>query len=137
MKKILFLLISILASVNIANARASALSHYTASSYSIKYVKYNFGTPYWTDWSPDYSCNIDIYFIKVQPPQIIIESQEPQVYYVVDVSDDYYDSKGFQCYDLKVINKDGYKGTIWIRCGPYYTQIYVMFADIMWVYEVR
>jgi len=136
MKKILFLLIAILASVNIANARAYNLGHYTATSFSIRTIAYDYyGNAYWTDWSRDYSCNIDIYFNSV--PQIIITSNKTQIYNVIDATDEYYDSKGFLCYDFKVIDQDGDYGTVIMRSNNYFSQIYIKFANIMWVYEVK
>ena len=68
---------------------------------------------------------------------ITIYSNKTQVYKVYTCSDAYYDNEGGVQVKFTVIDQDGDRGTVRLRVqSDGASQIYVDFADIMWVYNV-
>jgi|GEM_PF-3291993 len=137
MKKTLFLMMLLLTTASIANARVQALLQLTATSFSYRTLETNYyGYTYWTDWSSDMSCCLDI--VVTNTDQIIIYSESQQIYNVLDGGDEYRDNQGNMCYSFSVRDQDGDRGTITLRLtGGGYGQLYVQFSNIMWVYEVQ
>jgi len=136
MKKIIFLMTLLLTTTGIASARVQAISQLTATSFSIRTLEHNYyGGTYWTDWSRDMSCCIDIYLTNTD--QIIIDSNTTQIYNILGDLDRYRDHQGNDCCSFTVRDQDGDRGTIILRTGRGYGQLYVKFANVMWVYEVE
>jgi len=136
MKKVLFLMLLLVATTAIANARVQSVSQLTATSFSIRTLERSYyGGTHWGDWSRDMSCCIDIYLTNTD--QIIIDSNTPQIYNILGDFERYRDRQGYDCCSFPVRDQDGDRGTILLRSGHGYGQLYVKFANVMWVYEVK
>ncbi len=134
MKKSIIMLVMLLSAVTFA--QANNVKTMTATSFSVRFIENSYYGSYWTDWSRDMSCYIGVYF-DASTDQIIIDSRETQVYNVYKAGDTYYDRQRNKCLDFKVIDQDGDRGTITLRSGRDWTQLYVRFSNVEWVYEVR
>ena len=134
MKKLIIMMVMLLSVVSFA--QAGNVKSFTATTFSMRYVESSYYGSYWTDWSRDRSCYIDVYFDS-RTDQIIIDSRETQVYNIYSSGNTYYDRQRNKCCDFKVIDQDGDRGVITLRTGGDWTQIYVRFSDVEWVYEVR
>lgn len=134
MKK--FIIMSVMLLSAVAFAQAGNVQSMTATSFSVRYVENSYYGSYWTDWSRNVSCYLDVY-IDTRTDQIIIASQETQIYNIYAAGKSYYDRQRNECCDFKVVDQDGDYGTITLRAGKDWAQIYVRFSNIEWVYEVR
>lgn len=115
---------------SIANAQ---IQWYKTSEVAIKYKKAN---GYWTSWSDWERCICDVKF-DLDRDIIVIYSNETQVYKVLYTMTPPRDSSGTQV-QFKVIDQDGDYGTLRLRVeNNGNSQIYIDFADVMWVYNVR
>ena len=129
-KKILFVSF-LLFSFQVADAQ---IKKYNATSYS--YKTYNCTYKVWSGWSEWIKCNVKVY-VNFDTDVITIYSSKTQVYRVISSSDAYIDESNGVQVKFFVIDQDGDKGTLRIRVqddGSY--QLYVDFADIMWVYNI-
>lgn len=129
-KKILFVSF-LLFSFQVADAQ---IKKYNATSYS--YKTYNYTYKVWSGWSEWIKCNVKVY-VNFDTDVITIYSSKTQVYRVISSSDAYIDESNGVQVKFFVIDQDGDKGTLRIRVqddGSY--QLYVDFADIMWVYNI-
>lgn len=107
---------------------------YKSFSFAMKYVdEYGYWTS-WTDWS---ASNVKI-AIDDEEDIITIYSKTPQIYIVKKYNGSYYDDKGGKQASFNVIDQDMDNGLIRLRVERNgNSQIYVQFADIIWVYNVR
>lgn len=90
----------------------------------------------WTDWSSWKEVNIDVK-IDIDNDKVIIYSEEPQIYRVIKQEEDPYDDRGTQI-KFQIIDQDGDYGHL--RFRKQYNgalQIYIDFADIKWVYNLK
>ena len=107
---------------------------YKATSYAYKYVN-DYG--YWTDWTSWLSCDVNIIF-DLNNDVITIFSQRKQTYVVYSYDGASYDVGGGQYVQYSVIDQDYDYGKIRLRIeGNGNSQLYVDFANVMWVYNVR
>lgn len=134
MKKFIIMLVMLLSTATFA--QAGNVRSLTATSFSVRYLVGSYYSSYWTDWSRDMSCYIDVYFDS-RTDQIIIDSRETQVYNIYSSGSTYYDRQRNECCDFKVIDQDGDRGTITLRVGRNWAQIYVRFSNIEWMYNVQ
>lgn len=134
MKKLIIMSVMLL--ITLVSAQASGVQSMTATSFSVRYVENSYNGSYWTDWSQNMSCYLDVY-IDTRTDQIIIDSQETQVYNIYAAGKTYYDRQRNECCDFKVVDQDGDYGTITLRAGRNWAQLYVRFSNIEWMYEVR
>ena len=106
---------------------------YKTTSMAIKYVNDN---GYWSDWSDWEKCTIAI-CINLNTDVITIYSNKTQYYKVVETGEPPQDKTGRQVL-FYCIDGDGDKCTIRFRIenSNGNSQIYVDFANIMWVYNV-
>ena len=134
MKKLMILMVMLLSAVSFA--QAGNVRSLTATSFSVRYLAGSYYSSYWTDWSRDMSCYIDV-FIDTRTDQIIIDSRETQVYNIYSTGRTYYDRQRNECCDFKVIDQDGDRDTITLRAGRDWAQIYVRFSNVEWMYNVQ
>lgn len=122
MKKLfLFLLMSIVS----LSIFAESL-WFNSTEYAIKYQ--------YSDWTNWMSCNVNIEF-KLDDDAIIIYSNRTQIYCVYETVGKSRDANGGEQLAFRVIDQDYDRGTVRLRIDPYgYSQIYVDFADVSWVY---
>lgn len=112
-----------------SNARADNIEYYNAYQYSQKLVT----DSYWDSWT---HVNILITF-NYTTDKIIIYSNKIQVYSIYNY-DIYYDNDGEKVLRFYFIDQDYDKGTMRLMVRPSGTsQIYVDFANISWVYNVK
>lgn len=134
MKKFILILLATL-TFNVANAQ---IQWYRTSSVAIKYKKYNVYTNsyYWTAWSDWESCICNVK-IDIDNDIIVIYSNSTQVYKILYAETPPKDSTGVQV-QLRVRDQDGDYGSLRLRVeNNGNSQIYIDFADVMWVYNVR
>ncbi len=130
MRKLMLALLMILS----LQAVDAQVKKYRATSYSYKTYSYTYDV--WTSWSDWYSCNINVY-LNLNTDVITIYSNKTQVYKVYTSSDAYRDDNGGTQVKFTVIDQDGDKGTVRLRVtDDGKSQLYVDFADIMWVYNI-
>lgn len=132
MKKFLLMFLMLFAlSVGTASAQSY---YYRTTSFSIKY-KTEYGT--WTNWSAWEQSNLKVR-IDFDDDMIIIYSQTLQVYQVTKYLGDYTDESGGRQTKFQVVDQDDDIGTIRLRIERNgNSQLYVDFADVIWVYNVR
>ena len=86
----------------------------------------------WSDWM-DTSVKIKV----TDDDKVIIYSDDPQIYRIIEEKDPPYDSKGKQI-AYKVLDQDGDYGTLRFRqenSGG--LQLYIDFVNISWVYCIK
>lgn len=111
----------------------SQVCWYKANSYAYKQMN-NYG--YWTNWSNWIPCNIDLK-IDWDNDIIVIYSNKVQKYIVTDIVGNYTDSSNGKIAEFKVIDQDYDYGNIRLRIEQNgNSQIYIDFANIMWVYNI-
>jgi len=137
MKKTLFLMMLLLTTASIANARVQALMQLTATSFSYRTQKYNiYDGYYWGKWSSKKSCCLDI--VVTNTNQLIIYSDKKQIYNILDKGKKFRNKKNNDCYSFSVRDQDGDRGTITLCITKKgYDLLFVEFSDVMWVYEVQ
>lgn len=136
MLKKFFISFIMMLSLCINNANAQYQSEMWFQSYSYSQKHYNYYTECWTDWTDWTRTKVNIKF-DLNRDVITIYSQKTQYYKVISVGDAYYDASGGQQVQYSVIDGDYDRGTIRLRVERNNNlQIYVDFADIMWVYNV-
>lgn len=92
---------------------------------------------YWKEWSPWYSCDVNIKF-DLSDDAIIIYSKRTQIYVITEYAGEGTDSDGGKQIAYRVIDQDYDRGTIRLRIERNgNSQLYVDFADVGWVYNVR
>ena len=130
MKK--FLIFAVLA---LASLMSSAETYwYKASSYAYRYTD---SRGYWAEWTDWMRCNVNISF-DLEDDIITIYSNKTQIYAVIDYNGKSSDGQGGEYVSYKVIDQDYDFGTIRLRIESNgNSQLYVDFANVMWVYNVR
>jgi len=135
MKKFLIILITLF-TFSIVNCSAQ-IQWYKTISVAIKYKRYDsyYGRYVWTKWSDWEKCRCDVKF-DLNNDIIVIYSNKPQIYKVISIEEPPYDVLGTQV-KFRVIDNEGDRGTLRLRIeNNGNSQIYVDFADVMWVYNV-
>lgn len=131
MRKFLFLLILMLG-IGLASADAQTY-YYRTTSFAYKYAN-SYGN--WTNWSDWQESSLRI-SIDFDNDVIKIFSPKTQVYVVVSRGERYTDASGGSQIIFSVIDQDGDRGSIRFRVERNgNSQLYVDFADAMWVYNV-
>lgn len=129
MKKLILLIVGLIISFT-AFAQSG---YFNAYEFSYKLMKSN-GS--WTNWSNWESVNINVK-IDVTNDKVIIYSDEPQIYHILQQETAPYDSNGEQI-KFQIIDQDGDYGYLRFRRQSNGTlQIYIDFADIKWVYNIE
>ena len=109
---------------------------YSYRSFQFSY-KQQLDSGRWTDWSRWEDSNLLI-TINYDDDVIKIYSKMMQIYHIVGYSDSYTDNSGGRQVKFNFVDQDGDKGTIRLRIERNgNSQLYIDFADIMWVYNVR
>lgn len=129
MKKFLLFLViaitSITASAEVINFRTTSYTH-----------KENYGYG-WTDWAPFAGSNMKI-TVNTNTDIVTIYSPRTQKYKIIDYLGVSTDRDGDETITLKFIDQDGDYGTMRLvtrrRSGK--SEIYIDFANVMWVYSV-
>jgi len=107
---------------------------YKATSYAYKYINDYGNWTAWTDWIP---CNVSIK-IEIDDDIIVVYSKMKQIYIVTDYKGKYTDSGGGTYISYSVVDQDDDIGTIRLRIERNgNSQLYVDFANVMWVYNVE
>ena len=122
---ILCLFIGFTASAQIINFRTTA--------YAQKIN--NYGT--WTDWS-NYQPSDMLVTIDLYNDVVTINSPKTQVYAIYESLGNYYDSDGDYNMVFRFIDQDYDYGIMrLLQRVSGYSEIYIEFSNIMWVYRVR
>lgn len=112
-------------------AQAQRIQWYKATEFAAKWVENN----YWTDWTDWIDTDINVK-IDLSKDMVVIYSESPQVYKVIRQVEAPYDDSGVQV-KFKIIDQDNDVGYLRLRIeNNGNSQIYIDFADIMWVYNV-
>ncbi len=123
--------IMMLSFTNVVNCSAQTYT-YRTTGFSYKY-KASYG---WTDWSPWESSNMKL-TINYDDDIVIIYSKQMQVYHIYEYVSNYTDDSGGKQVKFNFIDQDYDKGTMRMRIERNgNSQIYIDFADVMWVYNV-
>ena len=135
MKKTLFTFLLMAAMLFGVTSSAQAQTYYyITTSFAYKFMG-NDGL--WSNWSSWEHSNIKMK-IDFDDDLIIIYSQNLQVYQVTEYLGAYTDESGGEQTKFRVIDQDNDVGTIRLRIETNgNSQLYVDFADVMWVYNVR
>ena len=91
----------------------------------------------WTKWSDWEKCSC-LVVINIDKDVITIYSSEKQVYDIIECNDPYTDSDGDEVLKMHAVDQDGDECDIrLISRLKGSDQLYVDFADIMWVYNIE
>ncbi len=133
MKKILFILfISLIGLFAVSNDVSAQTYYYRTTGFAIKYQT-SYG---WTDWS-DWQRSSMKMKIDLDDDMIVIYSDKVQIYRVIEHSGTYTDESGGKQTKFFIVDQDNDYGYIRLRIERNgNSQIYVDFADVMWVYNV-
>lgn len=106
---------------------------YNANSYALKQVN-SYG--YWTDWSSWQACNVNIKF-DLSTDWITIYSNKTQYYKITQYHGQRVESDGSQQAYFTAADTNGGVITIRLRMERNgNSQIYIEYANAMWVYNV-
>lgn len=121
--------------VDAATAQAQVY-YYKAFQFSCK-VKDDYGR--WSDWTDWHNCNPNISItLNCNTNTVYIYSNKKQIYHITKYVRNYVDESGGQQAEMRFYDQDYDRGTMRLRTETNGNmQIYVDFADIMWVYNVR
>ena len=114
----------------------------TVNAQTYYYRTYQFAIKYkvdnkWTDWSDWQKSDIKMK-IDFDDDMIVIYSEKIQIYSVIENNGTYTDESGGKQTKFFIIDQDDDYGYIRLRVEKNgNAQIYVDFADVMWVYNVR
>ena len=98
--------------------------------------EYNYSTRTWKPWTDWYECSVKG-VLNLNTCVVIIYSKTTQVYSIVEYLGSYKDAGGGETLEMKVIDQDNDKGSIRLRREKNgNVQLYVDFANVMWVYNV-
>lgn len=88
----------------------------------------------WTDWQDS-----DMYItMNLETDVVKVFSPETQVYRITEHVRNYTDDSGGKQAEYRFIDQDGDRGSMRLRIEKNgNNQIYIEFADVMWVYNVR
>lgn len=126
MKK--FILVIMFGLLHFGIAQAQQIQWYKATEFA-----YKIGNNNWSDWE---KVSINIKF-DLSNDLVYIYSNKTQIYKVVRQLSSPYDNSGTQI-RYQVIDQDGDTGHLRLRIeNSGNSQIYIDFADISWVYNVK
>ena len=107
--------------------------YFTAYQYSSKVMMNNGQWSNWLDWI---ATDIDVK-IDFDKAKIVIYSNEPQIYRLIEEVEAPYNDGGQQI-KYRMIDQDGDYGSIRFRKQYNGTiQLYIDYADIKWVYNIE
>ena len=131
MKKIAFIFMFIMSMLFTTTVNAQTY-YYRTTGFAIKY--YNGYS--WGDWSNWQQSSMKMK-IDLDNDIIVIYSNKTQIYKVIENSGTYTDESGGQQVKFYIIDQDNDYGYIRLRIERNgNSQIYLDFADVMWVYNV-
>lgn len=90
----------------------------------------------WSDWTKPVYTRTRI-VIDADKSKVIIYSNTPQIYNILYAESHYYDNLRNECWEYKVIDQADDIGTLVVRYGKSWIQLYIRFADIQWVYYIE
>lgn len=129
MKKILlallFSIISLTTFSQVINFETTSYTYKTYNGYS------------WSKWAP-YQSSSMLLTMDLDRDLIIIYSPKTQIYKILDYSGAYTDNDGDATLKFRFIDGDGDYGTMRLmqrRSGK--SEVYIQFANVIWVYSVR
>lgn len=101
--------------------------HYQSNEFAFKVAD-----GYWSNWE-----KINVFIsIDTDRDLIIIHTNQPQRYKIIEYMGEYEDNKGGYQIKFKIIDQDGDIGIIRIRRQANgVAQLYIEYSDIMWVYS--
>lgn len=106
--------------------------YYNAYQFAYKYKSYG----RWANWSNWENCNI-LVTIDYTNDLVRIYSNSPQTYKITRYIRKYIDNSGGQQAEFSFIDQDYDRGNMRLRIESNgNSQIYIDFADMMWVYNV-
>lgn len=97
------------------------------------YQKYS----YESSWSKPIDCDVQI-IINTDDDLIYVDSKRLQYYHIIEYNKSYIDSDGDMIIKFRCIDEEGISCSIRLvkrKSGTY--QIYIDYANIAWVYDVR
>jgi hypothetical protein len=131
-KKLLFLC---LISLFIFSSAYSQVYKYRAKQVAFK-SKNDYGR--WTDWTEWDDCDI-LTVINLEKNKFTIYSKETQEFDVVKIYPKEYDENEVEVFRLLVVDKNGLRCNIrqrFVKSEYYHSQLYVDYADLMYVYNL-
>ena len=106
---------------------------YRTTAYAQKYVS----NGRWTDWT-DWQSSDMLMTIDFTNDIVKIYSPKTQIYKITEYVRNYRDNSGGSQVELSFIDQDFDRGTMRLRIESNgNSQVYIDFADVMWVYNVR
>lgn len=92
-------------------------------------------------WSRWMSSKVRVLLIiDADRSKVTIYSKGTQIYDIISQDSHYFDTtEGIrsECWEYSVIDQDGDIGTLVVRYGASWVQVYIRFADIQWVYYLE
>jgi hypothetical protein len=131
-KKIYFAFLFIL----VTNSSFGQLTKFKSSSYTSKFKNENTGN--WSKWSELEKTEVLI-TIDITNERIKIFSKKEQVYDIIKYYDKQTDSDGDETMQFQCVNEDGlkcYVRFVILNSQNGRRQLYIDFADLMWVYNI-
>ena len=106
---------------------------YRTTAYAQKYVS----NGRWTDWT-DWQSSDMLMTIDFDNDIVKIYSPKTQIYKITEYVRKYRDNSGGNQVELNFVDQDFDRGTMRLRIEANgNSQVYIDFADVMWVYNVR
>lgn len=130
MKKLLTLLLAVLISVSVS----AEIMKFRTTAFATKQID-SYG--YWQGWSDWESSNLLI-TLNTNTDDVYIYSSKLQHYHITSYQGTKTETDGSKQSYLKFYDQDGDNGTMRLRVeSSGSSQIYVEFANVMWVYNVK
>lgn len=133
MKKIL-LIFMLLFTMSFTSTISADTYIYKTTGFAYKQLN-DYGV--WTNWTPWQNSDM-VMTIDFDNSIVKIYSPQPQVYIITKYVREYTDSDGGKQIEMKFVDQDEDYGTMRLRIEQNgNSQIYIDFANIMWVYNVK
>ncbi len=132
-KYLLFFILFIAVSFAFPQTSAAQTYKYRTTAYAQKYVS----NGKWTDWT-DWQSSDMLMTINFDNDIVKIYSPKTQIYKITEYVRKYTDASGGVQIELNFVDQDFDRGTMRLRIESNgNSQVYIDFADVMWVYNVR
>ena len=134
MKKYLFiLLLTIILGFGFSSSVSAQQYNYKSTGFAYRTTD---AYDRWSNWSSWESSDLLI-TINMDNDYVTIYSQQTQIYRITEYVGKYNDNSGGTQMEFKFVDQDGDKGTMRLRKESNgNSQLYIDFANIMWVYNI-
>lgn len=138
MKKINLLLCILLCLMLLFNSESvkAQVFKFRAVEFAIKEKSPITGT--WTAWTDWQRCNNVVVTMDCTKNIVSFNTKELQIYYIIDTVDKWVDESGGTQTKMSFLDQDMDKGFMRLRTDVNgHQQVYIEYANIMWVYNVK